>query len=116
MHACADVHVGSSTRSRARKARNSGAKRAATKHFKRVRALRLERLSQREVRRRGQRASPTARRKEPDEETGLYYYGARSYAAWLRRWTSADPLGIRPGCTATCATGRLVVATATQAA
>ncbi|NUP07717.1 MAG: toxin [Polyangiaceae bacterium] len=32
--------------------------------------------------------------KERDEETGLYYYGARYYAAWLGRWTSADPLGI----------------------
>ncbi|KYF86989.1 hypothetical protein BE17_19765 [Sorangium cellulosum] len=24
--------------------------------------------------------------KERDEETGLYYYGARYYAAWLGRW------------------------------
>jgi RHS repeat-associated protein len=32
--------------------------------------------------------------KERDEETGLYYHGARYYAAWLGRWTSADPLGI----------------------
>lgn len=32
--------------------------------------------------------------KERDEETGLYYYGARYYAAWIARWTSADPLGI----------------------
>ncbi|MBK6517279.1 MAG: RHS repeat-associated core domain-containing protein [Polyangiaceae bacterium] len=52
--------------------------------------------------------------KERDEETGLYYHGARYYAAWLGRWTSADPLGIgadgpglynyardRPSCTAT---------------
>ncbi|ODA39376.1 SpvB/TcaC N-terminal domain-containing protein [Desulfosporosinus sp. BG] len=29
--------------------------------------------------------------KERDEETGLYYYGARYYAPWLGRWTSADP-------------------------
>jgi RHS repeat-associated protein len=36
--------------------------------------------------------------KERDEETGLYYHGARYYAPWLGRWTSADPLGIgQPG-------------------
>jgi RHS repeat-associated protein len=29
--------------------------------------------------------------KERDEETGLYYHGARFYAAWLGRWISADP-------------------------
>ncbi|WP_437776708.1 RHS repeat domain-containing protein [Sorangium sp. So ce1097] len=32
--------------------------------------------------------------KEKDEETGLYYHGARYYAPWLGRWTSADPAGI----------------------
>jgi RHS repeat-associated protein len=31
--------------------------------------------------------------KEKDEETGLYYYGARYYAPWLGRWTAADPAG-----------------------
>jgi RHS repeat-associated protein len=30
--------------------------------------------------------------KERDEETGLYYYGARYYAAWLCRFVSVDPL------------------------
>jgi RHS repeat-associated protein len=35
--------------------------------------------------------------KERDEETGLYYYGARYYAAWLGKWTSADPIGIVDG-------------------
>ena len=30
--------------------------------------------------------------KERDEETGLYYYGMRYYAAWLCRWISVDPL------------------------
>jgi RHS repeat-associated protein len=29
--------------------------------------------------------------KERDEESGLYYHGARYYAAWLGRWTSHDP-------------------------
>ncbi|MEG3838645.1 SpvB/TcaC N-terminal domain-containing protein [Microcoleus sp. herbarium14] len=35
--------------------------------------------------------------KERDEETGLYYHGARYYAAWLGRWTSCDPTGIADG-------------------
>jgi RHS repeat-associated protein len=35
--------------------------------------------------------------KERDEETGLYYYGARYYAAWLGRWTSPDPAGLIDG-------------------
>src|SRR6266851_1942732 len=35
--------------------------------------------------------------KEQDEESGLYYHGARYYAAWLGRWTSADPAGIADG-------------------
>ncbi len=30
--------------------------------------------------------------KERDEETGLYYYGARYYAAWIGRFISVDPL------------------------
>ncbi|MDG6026916.1 MAG: hypothetical protein E3K40_09495 [Candidatus Brocadia sp.] len=29
--------------------------------------------------------------KERDEETGLYYHGARYYAPWLGRWVSCDP-------------------------
>ncbi len=35
--------------------------------------------------------------KERDEETGLDYFGARYYAPWLGRWTSADPLGLQAG-------------------
>jgi RHS repeat-associated protein len=35
--------------------------------------------------------------KEKDEETGLYYHGARYYAPWLARWTSADPTGTKDG-------------------
>jgi RHS repeat-associated protein len=36
--------------------------------------------------------------KERDEETSLYYHGARYYAPWLGRWTAADPLGVaQPG-------------------
>jgi RHS repeat-associated protein len=30
--------------------------------------------------------------KERDEETGLYYYGARYYAGWICRFVSVDPL------------------------
>ena len=30
--------------------------------------------------------------KERDEETGLYYYGMRYYAAWICRFVSVDPL------------------------
>jgi RHS repeat-associated protein len=35
--------------------------------------------------------------KERDEESGLYYFGARYYAPWLGRWVSADPLGLKDG-------------------
>ncbi|AUB41983.1 hypothetical protein COO91_08078 [Nostoc flagelliforme CCNUN1] len=35
--------------------------------------------------------------KERDEESGLYYHGARYYAAWLGRWTSCDPAGMVDG-------------------
>ena len=35
--------------------------------------------------------------KERDEETGLYYHGARYYAAWLARWTTVDPAGLVDG-------------------
>ncbi|MEO6936485.1 MAG: RHS repeat-associated core domain-containing protein, partial [Collimonas sp.] len=35
--------------------------------------------------------------KERDEESGLYYHGARYYAPWLGLWTSADPIGISGG-------------------
>ena len=31
--------------------------------------------------------------KEKDEESNLYYYGARYYISWLGRWMSADPIG-----------------------
>jgi len=33
--------------------------------------------------------------KEKDQESGLYYHGNRYYAAWLARWVSCDPSGIR---------------------
>ncbi|HEV2772337.1 MAG TPA: SpvB/TcaC N-terminal domain-containing protein [Thermoleophilaceae bacterium] len=36
-------------------------------------------------------------RKERDDETGLYYFGARFYAPWLGRWTSSDPAGFADG-------------------
>jgi RHS repeat-associated protein len=32
--------------------------------------------------------------KEQDEESGLYYHGARYYAPWLGRWISCDPLDL----------------------
>ncbi len=32
--------------------------------------------------------------KERDEESGLYYQGARYYAPWLARWVSSDPAGM----------------------
>jgi len=35
--------------------------------------------------------------KERDEETGLYYHGARHMVPWLGRWTSADPAGMVDG-------------------
>ena len=35
--------------------------------------------------------------KERDEETGLYYHGARYYASWLGRWASCDPAGMSDG-------------------
>ncbi|WP_375758782.1 SpvB/TcaC N-terminal domain-containing protein [Corallococcus exercitus] len=35
--------------------------------------------------------------KERDEESGLYYHGARYYAPWLARWTACDPLLIADG-------------------
>lgn len=46
------------------------------------------------------RQTETAKRyrytgKERDEESGLFYHGARYYAAWLGRWTSCDPKAMR---------------------
>jgi RHS repeat-associated protein len=35
--------------------------------------------------------------KERDEESGLYYHGARYLAPWLARWISPDPVGISDG-------------------
>ncbi|MEK6281257.1 MAG: SpvB/TcaC N-terminal domain-containing protein [Acidobacteriota bacterium] len=35
--------------------------------------------------------------KERDEESGLYYHGARYYAPWLGRWTSCDAADISDG-------------------
>lgn len=34
---------------------------------------------------------------ERDEETGLNHHGARYFAPWLGRWTSADPVGLAGG-------------------
>ncbi|HEY4063111.1 MAG TPA: SpvB/TcaC N-terminal domain-containing protein [Puia sp.] len=35
--------------------------------------------------------------KECDDNTGLYYYGARYYAPWLGRWLDPDPAGTIDG-------------------
>jgi RHS repeat-associated protein len=35
--------------------------------------------------------------KERDEETSLYYHGARYFAPWLARWVSCDPMGVSDG-------------------
>ena len=35
--------------------------------------------------------------KERDEDSGLYYHGARYYTAWLGRWTNCDPAGLLDG-------------------
>ena len=35
--------------------------------------------------------------KERDDESGLYYYGARYYASWLGCWASCDPKGMVDG-------------------
>jgi RHS repeat-associated protein len=35
--------------------------------------------------------------KEKDDESGLYYHGARYYACWLGRWTAVDPAGLVDG-------------------
>lgn len=40
--------------------------------------------------------------KERDEESGLYYRGARYYAPWLGRWTSPDPAGMSDGVNLYC--------------
>ena len=40
--------------------------------------------------------------KERDEESGLYYHGARYYAPWLGKWTSADPAGMVDGTNLYC--------------
>ena len=36
--------------------------------------------------------------KERDQETGLYYHGARYYASWLGRWIASDPAELVDGC------------------
>jgi RHS repeat-associated protein len=39
---------------------------------------------------------------ERDEESGFAHIGARSYAPWLARWTSPDPLGFADGLDVYC--------------
>jgi RHS repeat-associated protein len=50
----------------------------------------------------GRSQTETAKRyrytgKERDEESGLYYHGARYYSPWLGRWTAPDPAGLVDG-------------------
>jgi RHS repeat-associated protein len=56
--------------------------------------------------------------KERDRESGLYYHGARYFAPWLGRWTSADPAGLVDGTNlyayAQCRPTRLIDPTGTQ--
>lgn len=40
--------------------------------------------------------------KERDEESGLYYHGARYFAPWLGRWTRTDPDELADGLNAYC--------------
>jgi len=40
--------------------------------------------------------------KERDEESGLYYHGARYYAPWLGRWVSCDPVTLIDGVNIYC--------------
>lgn len=35
--------------------------------------------------------------KERDDETGLYYYGARYFVPWMSRWLNTDPIGLKGG-------------------
>lgn len=47
---------------------------------------------------RSQREAPRRYRytgKERDEESGLYFHGARYYAPWLARWICPDPIGVQ---------------------
>lgn len=48
--------------------------------------------------------------KERDEESGLYYHGARYYVPWLGRWASPDPSGMVDGlCLYMYVCGRVLV-------
>jgi RHS repeat-associated protein len=40
--------------------------------------------------------------KERDDETGLYYHGARYYIPWLARWMSSDPIVLGDGVNTFC--------------
>lgn len=50
--------------------------------------------------------------KERDDESGLYYHGARYYACWLGRWTGCDPQGLL-GCECSAKTRKSAVSSAT---
>ena len=44
-----------------------------------------------------QRSGIGLRGKERDEESGLYYFGARYYASWTTKWTACDPMWMKDG-------------------
>ena len=49
----------------------------------------------RDAARRGELEALPVRERSGMRRMGLPYHGARYYAAWLGRWTSSDPIGMK---------------------